>query len=36
MIALSSDGRLFGLNAQYLFDIGAFLVNIFIFLLFAI
>lgn len=36
MIALSSDGRLFGLNAQYLFDISSFIVNIFIIFSFII
>ena len=33
MICLSSDGRLFGLNPQFLFDIFVFFANIFILLI---
>ena len=36
MICLSSDGRLFGLNPQFLFDIFVFFANIFILLIFIV
>ena len=36
MICLSSDGRLFGLNPQFLFDIFVFFANIFILIIFIV